>query len=56
VVAITVNDRLVIVTVEGAGELRPLRELADNLATTLGHPVIVNLRTIPTQSEASSRN
>ena len=56
VVAINVNDRLVIVTVEGAGELRPLRELADSLATTLGHPVIVNLRTIPTQSEASTGN
>lgn len=56
VVSINVNDRLVIVTVEGAGELRPLRELADRLATTLGHPVLVNLRTIPTQSEASSNN
>lgn len=56
VVAINVNDRLVIVTLEGSGELGPLRELADNLATTLGHPVLVKLRTIPTQSEASSRN
>ena len=56
VVAINVNDRLVIVTVEGTGELRPLRELADSLATTLGHPVLVKLRTIPTQSEASTGN
>jgi len=56
VVSVNVNDRLVIVTVKGAGELRPLRDLANGLAATLDRPVIVNLRTIPTQSEASSRN
>jgi uncharacterized hydrophobic protein (TIGR00271 family) len=55
-VSTEVNERLVRVTVEGAGELRPLRELANSLASTLDHPVIVSLRTIPTQNEASSKN
>jgi len=56
VVAVNVNDRLVIVSVEGSGELRPLKELADGLATDLKHPVVVHLRTIPTLSETSSTN
>ena len=30
--------------------------LSSSTVTTLGHPVLVNLRTIPTQSEASSGN
>jgi hypothetical protein len=55
-VAVNVNDREVIVTVEGAGELRPLKELADSLATTLERPLVVKLRTIPTQREISSGN
>lgn len=55
-VSVHVNDRLVVVTVEGTGELRPLKELADGLATTLDRPVLVNLRVIPTQSEVSTRS
>jgi uncharacterized hydrophobic protein (TIGR00271 family) len=52
--SLDVADRVVKLTVEGSGELRPLKELADALAATLERPVVVSLRTIPTQSEASS--
>jgi uncharacterized hydrophobic protein (TIGR00271 family) len=55
VVSVNVNDRLVNVTVEGTGELRPLKDLAEGLATTLDRPVVVTLRSIPTQSETSTR-
>ncbi len=55
VVSANVNNRLVSVTVEGTGELRPLKELADDLATTLDRPVLVTLRSIPTQSETSTQ-
>jgi len=53
VVRTTVNGRSVTVLVEGAGEVRPLQELADNLAATLGRPVVVDLRMIPSQIQAS---
>jgi uncharacterized membrane protein len=54
VVRTTVDGRAVIAWVEGAGELRPLQQLADALAATLGRPVIVDLRVIPSQSQASA--
>ena len=46
------GDR-VLATVEGSGELRPLRDLANQLAVTLERPVRVDLRTIPSQVESS---
>jgi hypothetical protein len=52
--SVDVADRLVKVTVEGSGELRPLKELAAGLEVALDRPVVVTLRTIPTRSEASS--
>lgn len=55
-VGVEVNDRLVRVTVEGSGELRPLRELANSLASTLDRTVIVSVRTIPTQYETSAES
>lgn len=55
-VSVEVNDRLVRVTVEGSGALRPLKELANNLASTLDRTVVVSLRTIPTQNEVSSES
>jgi uncharacterized membrane protein len=54
--AVDVTDRLVKVTVESSGELRPLEDLADGLSLALDRPVLVTLRTIPTQSEASERD
>jgi uncharacterized membrane protein len=53
IVSVHVRDKLVIATIEGSGELQPLRQLADQLAQTLERPVIVNLRTVPSQLEPS---
>ena len=39
--------------VEGSGELRPLRDSANQLAVTLEQPVRIDLRTIPSQVESS---
>lgn len=54
VVTVNVNDRLVITTVEGSGELKPIQQLADQLASALGRPVVVKLRALPAQTGASS--
>ena len=54
VVTVNVNDRVVIATVEGAGELEPTQQLANQLAAALGHPVVVNLRMLPVQMGVSS--
>lgn len=54
VVAVNVNDRLVITTVEGNGDLKPVQELANQLASALGRPILVNLRTLPAQMGTSS--
>jgi uncharacterized hydrophobic protein (TIGR00271 family) len=53
VAKVNVDDQIVVVTIEGYGELRPLRQLANALADTLKRPVIVDLRTIPSQIEVS---
>jgi uncharacterized hydrophobic protein (TIGR00271 family) len=55
VVSVNVGDRMVITTVEGSGELPPLRNLANRLAVTLKRPVAVNLRVLPSQVEASDK-
>ena len=51
---VNVNDRVVKVTVEGTGQLKPLQKLANQLAVALGRPVLVNLLTLPTQTGNSS--
>jgi len=51
---VNVNDRVVKVTVEGTGEMKPLNQLAKQLAVVLGRPVLVNLLTLPTQISKSS--
>ncbi|MFO7633574.1 MAG: DUF389 domain-containing protein [Caldilinea sp.] len=53
IIAVSVNDRTVVVTVDGYGELRPLKQLATSLAATLGRPILVNLRVVPSQVESS---
>lgn len=53
VVRTTVNGHAVTVVVEGTGEMRPLRDLADGLAATLGRSVVVDLRVIPSRIQAS---
>lgn len=55
-VSVIVDDERVTVTVEGQGELRPLRQLAGQLAQTLERPIWVKLRIVPSQIEASSAN
>jgi len=54
VVTVNVNDRVVIATVEGSGELKPTQQLANQLAATLNRPVLLNLRVLPAQLSASS--
>ncbi len=54
VVAVNVNKKVVVASVEGSGELNPLQALADQLASALGRPIVVRLRVIPQQSEDSS--
>ena len=51
---VNVNDRVVRVTVEGTGEMKPLHQLANQLAVALGRPVLVNLLALPTQIGKSS--
>jgi len=49
VVAVNVNDKVVSVSVEGEGDLRPVEVLADELEAAIRHPVVVSLRTVPTK-------
>ncbi|HAJ37577.1 MAG TPA: DUF389 domain-containing protein [Chloroflexi bacterium] len=53
IIAVNVNDRTVVATVDGYGELPPLKQLAGALAEKLGRPVVVKLRVVPSQLEAS---
>lgn len=52
--AVTINNGVVDVTVDGTGPMKPLQQLANQLALALGHPVVVDLRTLPTQRVKSS--
>lgn len=53
IVLVDVRDQTVAATIEGSGSLRPLSQLANQLATALERPVAVNLRIVPTQVETS---
>jgi uncharacterized hydrophobic protein (TIGR00271 family) len=50
---VSVNGQVVSVTVDGTCQIKPLQQLANQLARTLGQPVLVNLRTIPAQNSES---
>jgi len=52
-VAVDVQDRIVATTIEGYGELPPLRELANRIAASLKRPVAVKLRVVEAQLEPS---
>jgi len=54
VVAVNVNDRLVLVNVEGPVEPPSTQDLANQLADALDRAVVVNLRVIPARLDASS--
>lgn len=53
IIAVSINDRTVVATVDGSGALTPLKDLANRLATRLGRPVQVNFRIVPSQIETS---
>ena len=53
IIAVNVNDRTVVVTVDGYGELRPLKQLATSLSARFGRPILVKLRVVPSQIESS---
>lgn len=50
---VDITDHTVVVTVEGTGQLKPLQQLANQLARTLGRPILLNLRTVPAQISES---
>ena len=52
-VAVNVDGELVAVSVEGVGDLKPLKLLRDQLESAINRPVIVRLRVIPTKLESS---
>ena len=49
------GERSVFATIEGAGELKSVQQLANQLATTLQRPVLVTLRTVPALISESHR-
>ena len=50
---VSVNDRVVSVTVDGTGQTKPLQQLANQLARALGRPILLNIRTVPAQNSES---
>lgn len=52
--AVTINGGGVDVTVDGTGPMKPVPQLANQLALALGRPVVVDMRTLPTQRAKSS--
>lgn len=51
--SVDVENQLVIASIEGSGDLKPAQTLAERLAAALGHPIIVHLRMVPTESASS---
>ena len=50
---VSVNGRVVSVTVDGTGQIKPLQQLANQLARALRRPILLNLRTVPAQNSES---
>jgi len=48
------SDGVVMVTVEGNGQMKPAQQLANQLALALGQPVVVELRVLPEQRVKSN--
>ena len=51
--SVSVNGRAVSVTVDGSGQLKPLQQLANQLATALHRPIFVYVRTVPALNSES---
>jgi uncharacterized hydrophobic protein (TIGR00271 family) len=54
IIAVSVNQGSATATIEGNGELKPLTRLADQLASALNRPMLLDLRTLPAQAVTSS--
>jgi uncharacterized membrane protein len=50
---VSVNGRVVAVTIDGTGQTKPLQQLANQLAKSLGRPILLNVRTVPAQNSES---
>jgi len=50
---VSVNDRVVSVSVDGSGQTKPLQQLANQLARALGRPILLYVRTVPAQNSES---
>jgi len=50
---VSVNGRAVSVTVDGSGQLKPLQQLANRLATALHRPIFLYVRTVPALNSES---
>jgi uncharacterized hydrophobic protein (TIGR00271 family) len=50
---VSVNGRAVSVTVDGSGQLKPLQQLANQLATALHRPIFLYVRTVPALNSES---
>jgi uncharacterized hydrophobic protein (TIGR00271 family) len=50
---VSVNGRVVSVTVDGTGQTKPVQQLANQLARALGRPILLNVRTVPAQNSES---
>jgi uncharacterized hydrophobic protein (TIGR00271 family) len=50
---VSVNGQAVAVTVDGTGQLKPVQQLANQLARALGRPILLNVRTVPAQNSES---
>ena len=50
---VSVNDRVVLVTVDGTGQLKPVQQLANQLARALRRPILLNVRTVPALNSES---
>jgi uncharacterized hydrophobic protein (TIGR00271 family) len=51
---VSVNGRVVSVTIDGTGQTKPLQQLANQLARALGRPILLNVRTVPAQNSESN--
>ncbi len=52
--SVSANGRVVSVTIDGTGQLKPLQQLSNQLARVLRRPILVYLRTVPAQNSQSN--
>ncbi|HXX77954.1 MAG TPA: DUF389 domain-containing protein [Ktedonobacteraceae bacterium] len=52
--SVSVNGKVVSVTIDGTGQLKPLQQLSNQLARVLRRPILVYMRTVPAQNSESN--